>query len=116
MRSSFYQPLKEGLVAVAMAAALGQLIANQRAGCGTTDSPQWAAKQHIAHCTTGDSASADAHLLTAGAMGAAAQCQSAGECDRQSQGLAIARSDLVHVRIPLVVLVVESGPGICGLL
>lgn len=108
MSSSFYRPVKQGLVAVT-ATAPGQLIAYQRAGCGTTDGAQGAAKQHIAHGTAGNSSSAYAYLLTAGAMGAAAQCQSTGECDSQSQGLAIARSDLVHARIPLVVLIMESG-------
>ena len=68
-------------------AALGQLVTDQRAGGSTADGAHGAAKQHIAHCTAGHGTCADTDLLTAGAMGAAAQCQGAGQCGCQSQGL-----------------------------
>ena len=71
MSSSLSQPLKEGLVAVT-AATLGQLVTDQCASGSAADGADRAAKQHIADSATSNSASADAHLLTAGAMCAAA--------------------------------------------
>ena len=53
------------------AATLGQFIADQRAGGSATDGADRAAKQHIADSAARNSASADAHLLTAGTMCAA---------------------------------------------